>query len=120
MAVVVDMVLIDTTALLVMEPLRTQVLDTARVAMEDWGGQTATRPQQQKTSETLYLEAPRIGMHSGLPSHQATGGQVVVTLQSRGRLATRVGMAHMEKKDSSQPKRKRKRMSQQLSSKSAS
>jgi hypothetical protein len=120
MAVVVGMAPIDTTVLLVTEQVRTQVPNTGRVGMEDWGGQTAMRQQQQKTNETLCLGVQKIGMHSGPPYHQAMGGQVEVMLLSPARLAKREAMAHTGKKDNSRPRRKRKKMWQQLNNRSVS
>jgi hypothetical protein len=120
MAVEVAMVPIDTKVLPVMEPVRTRILSTDQAAMEDWEGQTAMRQQQQKTNETHCLEVLRTGMLSGLPCHQVMGTQAVVTLRDRGRLAKRVDTAHMEKRDSSLPRRKRKKMSQQPNNKSVS
>jgi hypothetical protein len=120
MAVVVGMAPTDTTALPVMEQVRTQVPSMGQVGMEDWGGQIAMRQQQQKTNETLCLEVRRISTHSGPPCHQAMGGQVGVTLLSLALLAVRVAMAHMGKKGSSPPRKKRRKMWQQPNNKSVS
>src|SRR5450756_160227 len=110
MAVVVGMAPIDMTALPVMEQVRTQVPSMGEVGMEEWGGQIAMRQQQQKTNETLCSEVRRIDTHSGPPCHQAMGDQVGVILLSLARLAVRADMAHMGKKGSSPPRKKRKKM----------
>jgi hypothetical protein len=101
-----------------MEQARMQAPNMGQVGMEVWGGQTATRQQQQKTNETLCSEARRIGMHSGLLCHQAMGSQVGVMLPSPAPLAKKVVMAHTGKKDNSRPRKKKKKTSQQQNNKS--